>query len=109
MRTSHLTRFSTYCFFALVLSILPLVALADGPAEVPGEATGIVALELENSLLAPEAPVMSLATGEATEDASLLPTDLNAQYGICWTSCFPCTSSASCPNGEQCRFGVMCP
>lgn len=50
----------------------------------------------------PAAPAAATA-GEA------LPTDTSWWRGICWTSCWPCNTSANCPWGETCQFGVHCP
>ena len=62
-------------------------------------------------LLLGEAPLMSVEPRASETAAAGTPfPDTGWPYrGICWTSCYPCSSNADCPWGESCRFGVDCP
>lgn len=77
-------------------------ALATLAAPLPGPVCAEDAdVEAVLAEIAPQAA--PAATGEA------LPTDTSWWRGICWTSCWPCNTSANCPWGETCQFGVHCP
>lgn len=104
-------------FSILVLSLAAggaiAVETADLPAEVSAPQAEAVNPEtaeaLQPELLIDEAPAMSVDRDPAATDSQVLDPSASWGYGICWTSCFPCTSDSDCPFNEQCVFGVQCP
>lgn len=107
----------------LSLTLTATSLVADEPSELsaqpatPGVAAPAPALEpallppldLAEALDIPSA-LMSLEVDSSTSaGATVLAPETSWYRGICWTSCYPCSSSAQCPWGESCQFGVQCP
>lgn len=92
------------CFAVAVGAVQPHQGEVPEPEVTTPDLAEMLEAELDTELLMsvdPESTEAAAAPGLLSPDTSW--------YGICWTSCFPCTSDADCPFGERCRFGVQCP
>ncbi len=103
--------------YTLALALAATGTLFAAGAPVPAVAPPAV-VGVEPEAAPPVQELEALLFGQAAPQASVEPqaasaaapaTDTGWWYGICWTSCWYCTSDADCPWGERCRFNVQCP